>query len=61
MPEAIDLDILYEDASMIAVNKPSGMVVHPAPGHWSGTFANALVHRIKQEQQEEAADAAATA
>lgn len=50
-PEAIDLDILYEDASMIAVNKPSGMVVHPAPGHWSGTFANALVHRIKQEQQ----------
>jgi len=41
-PENIPLDILYEDEVMVAVNKPSGMVVHPARGHWSGTLASAL-------------------
>ena len=42
-PEAIPLDILYEDDHLLAINKPPGMVVHPAPGHWSGTFVNALL------------------
>lgn len=42
-PEKIPLDILYEDEYLLAVNKPAGMVVHPAPGHWSGTFVNALL------------------
>ncbi|MDE3045875.1 MAG: RluA family pseudouridine synthase [Verrucomicrobiota bacterium] len=42
-PESIPLDILYEDEHLIAVNKPVGLVVHPAPGHWSGTFVNALL------------------
>lgn len=42
-PEDIPLDILYEDEYLLAVNKPPGMVVHPAPGHWSGTFVNALL------------------
>jgi 23S rRNA pseudouridine1911/1915/1917 synthase len=42
-PEAIPLDILYEDDHLIAINKPAGMVVHPAPGHPSGTFVNALL------------------
>lgn len=42
-PEAIALDILFEDEHLIAVNKPAGMVVHPAPGHWNGTFVNALL------------------
>lgn len=42
-PEAIPLDILYEDEHLLAINKPAGMVVHPAPGHWSGTFVNALL------------------
>ena len=42
-PEAIPLEILYEDPHILAVNKPAGMVVHPAPGHWSGTFVNALM------------------
>src|SRR5262245_29542560 len=37
-PENIPLDILYEDEHIIAVNKPPGMVVHPARGHWSGTL-----------------------
>lgn len=42
-PEDIPLDILYEDASLLVVNKPKGMVVHPAPGHSSGTLVNALL------------------
>jgi 23S rRNA pseudouridine1911/1915/1917 synthase len=42
-PEKIPLDILYEDEHLLAINKPAGMVVHPAPGHWSGTFVNALL------------------
>jgi 23S rRNA pseudouridine1911/1915/1917 synthase len=42
-PEAIPLDILYEDDSLIIVNKPAGMVVHPAPGHSRGTLVNALL------------------
>lgn len=43
-PEDIPLEILYEDEHMIAINKPAGMVVHPAPGAPTGTFANALLH-----------------
>lgn len=43
LPEKIPLDILYEDDHILAINKPTGMVVHPAPGHWSGTFVNALL------------------
>ena len=42
-PESIPLEILYEDEYLLAINKPAGMVVHPAPGHWSGTFVNALL------------------
>lgn len=42
-PEKIPLDILYEDEHILAINKPPGMVVHPAPGNWSGTFVNALL------------------
>jgi 23S rRNA pseudouridine1911/1915/1917 synthase len=47
-PENIPLDILYEDDSLIAVNKPPGMVVHPARGHWSGTLASALSFHFQQ-------------
>ncbi len=43
-PENIPLDIVYEDEDVIVVNKPSGMVVHPAPGHHSGTLVNALLY-----------------
>ncbi len=43
LPEDIPLDILYEDQDVIVVNKPKGMVVHPAPGHYSGTLVNALL------------------
>lgn len=42
-PEAIPLDIVYEDAALIVINKPVGMVVHPAPGSHSGTLVNALL------------------
>lgn len=42
--EAIPLDIRFEDESLLVVNKPAGMTVHPAPGSWSGTLVNALLH-----------------
>ena len=44
IPEAIDIDILFEDMDIIVVNKPPGMVVHPAPGHYTGTLVNALLY-----------------
>ncbi len=43
-PEPIPLDILHEDADLIVLNKPPGLVVHPAPGHASGTLVNGLLH-----------------
>ncbi|MGN1480831.1 RluA family pseudouridine synthase [Porcipelethomonas sp.] len=43
-PENIPLDIVYEDSSLLVVNKPKGMVVHPAPGNYSGTMVNALLY-----------------
>ena len=46
-PEDIPLDILYEDADLIVVNKAAGMAVHPAPGSWSGTLVNALLHHCQ--------------
>src|SRR5262245_25740820 len=42
-PEDIELDILYEDDDLIVINKPVGMVVHPAPGNYTGTLVNALL------------------
>lgn len=44
LAEDIPLDIIYEDAHLLVVNKPKGMVVHPAAGHYSGTLVNALMH-----------------
>lgn len=48
-PENIPLDILYEDSDLIVVNKPKGMVVHPAAGHYSGTLVNALMYHCGKE------------
>lgn len=48
-PENIPLDILYEDKDVIVVNKPKGMVVHPAAGHYSGTLVNALLYHCGEE------------
>jgi 23S rRNA pseudouridine1911/1915/1917 synthase len=47
IPEDIPLDILFEDSDIIVVNKQAGLVVHPAPGHRSGTLVNALIARIR--------------
>lgn len=44
VPENIQLDIIYDDEYLLVVNKPSGMVVHPAPGNYSGTLVNALMY-----------------
>jgi 23S rRNA pseudouridine1911/1915/1917 synthase len=46
VPEAIPLEILYEDGDLVVLTKPAGLVVHPAPGHRSGTLVNALLHHI---------------
>ena len=46
IPENIPLDIIYEDADLLVINKASGMVVHPAPGHYTGTLVNALLYRF---------------
>jgi 23S rRNA pseudouridine1911/1915/1917 synthase len=43
-PEEIPLAVLYEDADLVVIDKPAGMVVHPAAGHWEGTAVNALLH-----------------
>jgi len=45
-PENIPLDVVYEDSDLIVINKPQGMVVHPAPGHESGTLVNALLYHV---------------
>ena len=47
LPENIPLDIVYEDDDVILINKPKGMVVHPAAGHYSGTLVNALLYHCK--------------
>ena len=48
LPEDIHLDIVYEDNDILIVNKPKGMVVHPAPGHSSGTLVNAIMYHCKE-------------
>lgn len=47
VPENIPLDVVYEDGDLLVINKPKGMVVHPAPGNPSGTLVNALLHHCK--------------
>lgn len=47
-PEPIPLDIVYEDESILVINKPAGLVVHPAAGNWQGTLLNALLHHAPQ-------------
>jgi len=44
-PEPVPLDIVYEDDTLVVINKPAGLVVHPAAGNWSGTVLNGLLHR----------------
>lgn len=45
-PESMDLDIVYEDDDILVIDKPDGLVVHPAAGNWSGTLLNGLLHRF---------------
>ena len=47
-PEPIRLEVVYEDAALLIVNKPAGLVVHPAPGHREGTLVNALLHHAPE-------------
>ncbi|RYE41733.1 MAG: RluA family pseudouridine synthase [Hyphomicrobiales bacterium] len=50
-PETMPLDVVYEDEHLLVVNKPAGLVVHPAPGNWSGTLLNGLLGRDPQAVQ----------
>ncbi|MEO1334678.1 MAG: RluA family pseudouridine synthase [Myxococcota bacterium] len=50
-PQAIALDILYEDDDLLAVNKPAGMVVHPSLGHPDGTLVNAVLHHVRDMER----------
>jgi len=49
VPENIPIDIIYEDSDIIIINKPKGLVVHPAPGHETGTLVNALLYHCKDQ------------
>lgn len=49
LPEDIPIDIVYQDEDLIIVNKPQGMVVHPAPGNYTGTLVNALLFHLKDQ------------
>lgn len=48
LPENIPLNIAYEDSDLLVINKPQGMVVHPAPGHYTGTLVNALMYYCRE-------------
>lgn len=50
-PEPMDLDIIYEDDTVIVINKPAGLVVHPAAGNWSGTLLNGLLAHCPELSQ----------
>jgi 23S rRNA pseudouridine1911/1915/1917 synthase len=50
VPEKIELNIIYEDEEVIVVNKPSGMVVHPGCGNYSGTLVNGIAHHLKEQR-----------
>ncbi|MEE3928423.1 RluA family pseudouridine synthase [Mycoplasmopsis ciconiae] len=52
-PQNIDLDIVFEDEYLIVINKPSNMVVHPAPGHYENTLVNALMYHFKNNLSNE--------
>lgn len=47
-PEPIPIQVMYEDDCLLVLNKPAGLVVHPAPGHWGGTLVNALLHHFQK-------------
>jgi len=48
LPQKIPVDVIYEDEDIVVLNKPPGLVVHPAPGHHSGTLVNALLYRYRE-------------
>ena len=54
--EPIPLDVLYEDEALLVLNKPAGIVVHPAPGHWRGTLVNALLYHMQTNHTAAGAD-----
>ncbi len=56
LPEPIPLDVVYEDDQLLVVNKPAGLVTHPAPGHWSGTLVNAALWHLRSGARHQTSD-----
>jgi 23S rRNA pseudouridine1911/1915/1917 synthase len=52
-PEPLVLHVLYEDAELLVIDKPPGLVMHPGPGHWKGTLLNGLVHHVGRREAAE--------
>jgi len=50
-PEPVEFELVYEDDDLLVINKPAGLVVHPAPGNWSGTLLNGLLHRFSSQSK----------
>lgn len=50
VPQPIPIEVIFEDASLLVINKPAGLVTHPAPGHWDGTLVNAVLWHLQQRQ-----------
>ena len=48
-PEAVAFGLVYEDDDVLIIDKPAGLVVHPAAGHWNGTLVNGLLHRFPRQ------------
>jgi 23S rRNA pseudouridine1911/1915/1917 synthase len=48
VPEPVDFDVVYEDSDIVVIDKPAGLIVHPAPGHWSGTLVHGLLHKFPE-------------
>ena len=53
-PEPLALHVLHEDADLLVIDKPPGLVMHPGPGHWTGTLLNALVHHVGRREGQRA-------
>jgi 23S rRNA pseudouridine1911/1915/1917 synthase len=60
-PQRMDLDVLWEDDELLVLNKPAGVVVHPAPGNWAGTLVNGVLYRLAQQAAAAGASATPTA
>lgn len=48
VPEPVNFDVVYEDGDIVVIDKPAGLIVHPSPGHWTGTLVHGLLHKFPE-------------